>query len=173
LAAPALTSLAYARFGFRAASQFAADAQVQARAGGAAGALISCQHAWEMAGKCALAIEAAGFAFPPSRATGPHWMRDHRVLSNVDVSCVRFRITNPSRLRRTLSTLERWLPPGPYLASPPVNTEYLFDGGSKWVLPASYFRSGHSRTAIVAIRQVLGSLRDIYAAELKGLPKIL
>jgi hypothetical protein len=83
LPVPALPSLAYARFGFRAALQFSADAAAQASANGAAGALISCQHAWEMAGKCALAIEAPGFAFPPSRTSGPHWMRDHRVLSNL------------------------------------------------------------------------------------------
>jgi hypothetical protein len=163
LAAPPLTSLAYARFAFRGAAQFAADAVAQAGAGGNAGALISWQHAWEMAGKCALSIEAPGFAFPPSRRSGPHWMRDHRVLSNVDVSCVRLRIANPSRVRRTLSTLERWLPPSPYLASPPVNTEYLFDGRvrmgvarklfSSWTCADSQYRdSAGSRSAARGLR---------------------
>jgi hypothetical protein len=163
------SQLEYARLCYRSAVHFVRDANAQLAGRRFAGVIVSCQHAWEMAGKAALAIESPYFSFPAHRTTGPHWMRDHRVLTNVSALCNRLRITRKS-LRRALQNLEHWLPPGPHLANPPANSEYFFDAGATWKLPGEFFRASHARTAVMALRQVMQMLKIVYKTEFRRLP---
>jgi hypothetical protein len=162
------TQFEYARLCFRASVHFLRDATALDVGHWYAGVIVACQHAWEMAAKAALGIEAVIFTFPPHRTIGPRWMRDHRVLSHVDVLCNRLRLTQRS-LRRCLDSLEYWLPPGPHLGNPPVSSEYFFDGGPTWKLPSEFFRAAHAKAALGALRKVLGLLKTAYPAELKGI----
>ena len=75
--------------------------------------------------------------------------------------CNRLRIAQRS-LRRSIDNLERWLPPGPHLGNPPVNSEYFFDGGLTWELPVDFFRGfpcnyslNHSSAAYYAYSRYL------------------
>jgi len=145
------------------AASHARDAVVLLKGRRYSGAVLSSQHAWEMAGKTALAIE-AGYSWPPGKGT---WMREHDVMSSLDLSCSRLKL--PQRIRRSLLRLESWLPPGAGHANPPLNTEYIFDAGTNWSVPFDYFQRSHGQTALRAVQQAILLVRHAYAAELKGL----
>ena len=101
-------------------------------------------------------------------------MRRHDVMANVKLSCTRLKVTSgrlklPKRVERALLKLETWLPPGPHLANPPLNTEYVFDAGTAWLLPVDHFGASHARTALRAIYRALHLVKEAYKSELNGL----
>lgn len=160
----------YSRLCFRASVHYARDAVVALAGRRYVGSLISCQHSWEMAGKAALAVDAA-FSWPPPPG---NWMRRHDVMANIKLSCTRLkapdgRLKLPKRAERALLKLETWLPPGPHLANPPVNTEYVFDAGTTWLLPVDHFGASHTRIALEAIQRALHLVKEAYRTELRGL----
>jgi hypothetical protein len=72
-------------------------------------------------------------------------------------------------VERALLKLEKWLPPGPHMANPPLNTEYVFDAGAAWLLPVDHFGTSHSRTSLRAIQRALHLIKEAYKTELNGL----
>jgi len=94
-------------------------------------------------------------------------MRRHDVMANIKRSCPRLRL--PKRVERALLNLEHWLPPGPHLANPLLNTEYIFDAGTAWSLPVDHFGASHARTALGAIQRALHLVKEAYKTELDGL----
>jgi len=161
LASP--TAGEYSRLCFRASVHHARDAVVAFKGARYVSAIISCQHAWEMAGKAALAIDGA-FAWPPSPRT---WMVWHAVMSDVHRTCTRLKFSR--RIENALLNLEQWLPPSSRTTNPGPNSEYFFDSVTAWALPADYFGALHARTSIRAIQRVIPLVKAKYQSELKGL----
>lgn len=158
---PPPTRQEYYRLCFRASVNHARDAVVAYLGHRYAAAQISCQHSWEMAGKTSLGIE-AGYNWPPQG-----WMGSHYVMHSININCVR--LVLPRRTQRVFNRLESWLPPGVRHANPPRNTEYIFDNGTVWAIPADHFTAAHARTSIRAIIRTLASVKEAYRNELKGL----
>jgi hypothetical protein len=161
------TAQEYSRLCFRSSVHYARDAVVAFTGRRYASALISCQHAWEMSGKAALGIE-AGYAWPPP---GKNWMTSHHLIYDVRTKCLRLAL--PPLVERALNRLELWLPPHGRSLNPPRNTEYFFDAGSTWAIPAQSFTRSDARSAVRGIIRTLRLVRAAYDAELKGLPSTM